>query len=357
MKLLTLLLACLGVCAVYADDDDNQQNVTQVLRTSTSVAPLKANAPKYPRRAVRQGVEGWVVLRFVVKADGSTDDIEVADSSIEDYFDAAAINATKDRVYQPATIDGKPVMQGNVQLRTVFQFENSDGGVSKSFLGVYRAASGAMDDEDLDTAIRLIDKLDAKEKRLLAEVCYLDMLKARYFSIKGDEKATLRHVERALVIADNVASKPIYINLLRQAIVDNGQSNKFQTSIEHYEKLLEIDKKIAPDDPVHNYIKRVNQVLNSDQPILSMGEVFNPCKTCDDTVNLWWHILNRNHFYIDQVVGQLSEIKIVCQNSSVTIAFAPETAWTVNKDGGDCSIKVYGAKGTSFRLVELANKI
>jgi len=356
MKLLTLLLVCIAASAVYADVDDEKQIVTQVLRKSTSVVPLKVSDPIYPHRALSRGIEGWVILRFVVKADGTTDDIEVIESSIEDYFDEAAISATRDRVYQPATIDGEPVMQGNVHLRSIFQFENSNGGVSRPFLSSYRDVSKALDDNDLDLAIHLIDKLDAKEKRLLAEVCYLDILKARYFLIKGDEKSTLRYVQRALVIADNVASKPIYIRLLRQAIVDNGRSNNYQASIKHYEELLETDKKLAPDDAVHNYIKQVKQVLNSVEPILSTGEVSDPCKTCEDTVSLWRRVLNRNHFYIDQVVGQLSEIKIVCQNSSVTIEFMPETAWTVNRDEGDCSVKVYGEKETTFRLVELANE-
>jgi hypothetical protein len=245
MKLFTLFLLCICACAVYADVDEDKQNVAQVLRETTSVIPLEVNAPTYPLKALQRGIEGWVVLRFVVKEDGTTDDIE----------------------------------------------------------------------------------------------------------------ATLRHVERALVIADDVASNPIYIHLLRQAIVDNGRANNYQASLKHYEILLETDKKLAPDDPVHDYIKRVKQALNSDAPILSMGEVSHSCKTCEDTVGFWRHVLNRNHFYVDQVVGQLSEITIVCQNSSVTVGFSPETAWTVNKDGGDCSVKVFGEKETTFRLVELANQI
>ena len=356
MKLITLLLLCICARAVYADVDEHKQNVPQVLRGSTNVVPLKVDAPVYPKRALQRGIEGWVVLRFVVKADGTTDDIEVFESSIEDYFDEAAIEAASNRIYQPATIDGKPVMQGNVFLRSVFQMEEFDGGVGRSFLSSYRDASEALDDDELDLAKSLIDKLDAQEKRILAEVCYLDMLKARYFSITGNDKETLRHVERALVVADSAASKPIYINLLKQAIVDNGRANNYQASLKHYETLLEIDKKLAPNDPVRDYVKRVKLVLNSDASIQSMGEVSHLCETCDDEKGFWWHLLNRNHFYIDQVVGQLNEITVVCQNSSVTFDFSPETAWTVNKEGGDCSIKVFGEKQTTFQLVELANE-
>lgn len=356
MKFFTLLLWFVSACAVCADVDEHQQNVAQGLRGSTNAVPLKVTNPIYPNVAEQRGIEGWVLLRFIVKADGTTDDIEVFDSSIEGYFDGAAIKAVSSRIYQPATIDGKPVMQGNVFLRTVFQMKDFDGGVGRSFLSSYKDASKALDDDELDLAKSFIDELDAEEKRNLAEVCYLDMLKARYFSITGEDKETLRYVERALVVADSAASKPIYINLLRQAVVDNGRVKNYQASLKHYETLLEVDKKLAPNDPVGNYVKRVKQVLNSDAPIQSMGEVSRSCETCDDKAGFWWHALNRNHFYINQVAGQLSEIIIECQNSSVTVDFSPETAWTVNKQGEDCSIKVFGEQQTTFQLVELANK-
>jgi hypothetical protein len=71
---------------------------------------------------------------------------------------------------------------------------------------------------------------------------------------------------------------------------------------------------------------------------------------------VWWHGLNRKRFLIDPVISQLNEIQISCENSFVSIVYRPDTAWTVNKDGGECSIRVIGNEGTTFRLVELANE-
>lgn len=354
MKFFTALLFFICACTALAGDEDNLQKAAQALRGSIDAVPLNVVTPAYPTKALERGVEGWVVLRFVVKADGTTDEIEVFDSSIDGYFDEAAIEAASNKTYQPATIDGKPIMQGNVFLRSVFQMRSSDGGVGKSFQRSYRAASKALDDEDLELAKSIIDKLDAEEKRVLAEVCYLDMLKARYFSIAGDQKETLRYVERALVVADTAAAKPVYINLLKQAIVDNGRAKNYQASLNHYETLLEVDKSLAADDPVRDYVRRVELVVNSDSPIQLMGVIAQPCETCNDEKGIWRHRLNRNKFFINEVVGELNEITIVCQHSSVTVGFTPETAWTVNKDGGDCSITVFGEEQTSFQLVELA---
>jgi len=355
MKLFTVLFFVFFTSSVHATDPVNE-DVAEILSSGTKVQPLEVEVPVYPRKALRRGIEGWVVLKFVVKADGTTDEIEVIKSSIEDYFDDAAIEATSKRIYKPATLRGEPVMQGNVYLRSIFQIMDSDGGVSKRFLKSYRDASKALDEGNLDLANKLIEKLDSNEKRLLAEVCYLDMLKARYFEKMGNDKAALRHVERALVIADDVATKRIYIHLLRQAIVDNGKTNNFQASLQHYETLIEVDNKMATDDPIHDYVLRINHVLDGNGDIIIKGTIRLSCKECEDSGGFWQHDLNRNRFSVDQVVGNLSEIDIVCQNSSVTVAYREQMAWSVNRDTGMCSISVRGEKGTTFRLVELPNE-
>ena len=340
----------------FADGSENNQNIAGILHTGTKAIPIKVETPVYPPRALRRGIEGWVVIRLAVTADGTTDDIEVVATSIENYFDDAAVAAAKARIYQPATLQGKPVMQRNVLVRSIFQLKDSKGGVSKPFLISYKKVKNAIKTGDLDLAKSLIDKLDASQSRLLAEVCYLDMLKSIYYEKKGNNKATLRHLEHALVIAGNVASKDIYIGLLRRSIVINAKANNYQTSLKRYNTLLETDEGITTDDPIHNYVKNIRNILNGEAAIQTMGKISLPCKTCEAQVGFWRHVLNRNRFLIDEVVGELNEVEIVCQNSSVSVAHSPETAWSVNKGGGECIIRVFGEEKTTFRLVELADE-
>lgn len=356
MKLLTLLFWLVCSPSVFAYDSENNQDTAEILHTGTKAVPIKVVTPVYPPVALRRGIEGWVVLSFTIRADGTTEDIEVVATSIEDYFDTAAIEAARARIYRPATLQGKPVVQRNTNVRSIFQFKDSKGGVGRSFLSSYRKAKNAMETGDLDLAKSLIDKLDRDESRLLAEVCYLDMLKSTYYAKKGNDKAALRHLEHALVIADDVASKDIYIGLLKRSIVINAKANRYQTSLKRYDTLLEADKGMTPDDPIHNYVKRIREILNGEATIQTMGKISLTCKKCEPVTSFWRHVLNRNRFLIDQVVGELNEIEILCQNSSVTVAHNPETAWSVNKDGGECIIRVFGEKKTTFRLLELANE-
>ena len=352
MKSLTLTVLAVFSATAYAIEPMPSEEPVDILTRGTRVELISEVAPVYPRRALHDHVEGWAIVRYEIKPDGTTENIEVEQSSIEDYFDDAAVNAAKTKIYKPATLQGKPVRQGNLQARYLFMFKSADGGVSKSFLRTYRKASDAISEADLNKAKSLIDKLDGDKKKLLAEVCYLDMLKVRYFTKTGDDKAALRHLKRALVIADDVASKEIYVNLLKQAILDEGKANNYHASLEHYNTLLEIDKNLAADDPAHKVVTLVRQKLNGNANILTSGKI-SACKRCKPVIVSWARDLNRNRFLIDQVVGEVTEIEVQCRNGSVSMLYQPDMVWSVNKEWGECFLRVFGEEGTTLRLVEL----
>jgi TonB family protein len=67
--------------------------------------------PKFPASAQNRGITGWVETEFTVRADGSTGDIVVTNSSPRRTFDNAAMLAVAQWRYQPVIRDGKPVEQ------------------------------------------------------------------------------------------------------------------------------------------------------------------------------------------------------------------------------------------------------
>jgi TonB family protein len=65
-------------------------------------------AAEYPKVSQRLGEQGVATIRYVVKTDGSVDDVEVLHSSGFIRLDRAAADAVKTWRFKPATIDGKP---------------------------------------------------------------------------------------------------------------------------------------------------------------------------------------------------------------------------------------------------------
>jgi len=63
----------------------------------------------YPLASQRKREQGTVVLRVLVKANGSAGTVEVKTSSGYSRLDAAALEAVKSLRFEAATVGGKPV--------------------------------------------------------------------------------------------------------------------------------------------------------------------------------------------------------------------------------------------------------
>jgi len=73
---------------------------------------LRALDPQYPFLAKRQGIEGRIILRFVVNEEGDVLEPEVSSvepSEIAGVFDEAALEAVLRYKFRPAIKDGEPV--------------------------------------------------------------------------------------------------------------------------------------------------------------------------------------------------------------------------------------------------------
>ena len=83
--------------------------------------PIVKVQPIYPRRAQTRGIEGYVLLEFVVTATGAVRDPIVIEAKPPGIFDRAAINAALKFKYKPKVVNGEPIEVGGV--RNLIKFE------------------------------------------------------------------------------------------------------------------------------------------------------------------------------------------------------------------------------------------
>jgi TonB family protein len=82
---------------------------------------LDAKGPEYPAAERRAGTQGSVTLEVVVRKDGTTGDVAVAQSSGSPGLDSAAIAAARTWRFEPALgEDGQPV---DLKVRRALQFK------------------------------------------------------------------------------------------------------------------------------------------------------------------------------------------------------------------------------------------
>ncbi len=89
---------------------------------STNVIPLVRIPPRYPMRAARRNIEGWVKIEFTITEQGTVKDAVVIDAQPAKIFNRAALQAIKRWKFKAKIIDGEAYIQRAVQ---VLQFKLS----------------------------------------------------------------------------------------------------------------------------------------------------------------------------------------------------------------------------------------
>jgi len=80
-------------------------------------APVKREAPEYPKGAEKRGIEGYVALKFNVDADGNVISPQVVEASPPGVFDAAAIEALSKWKYE------KGAATSDMQIKLSFKLQ------------------------------------------------------------------------------------------------------------------------------------------------------------------------------------------------------------------------------------------
>jgi len=79
--------------------------------------------PSYPARAAQSGLEGYVIVQFDVRADGTVENAVVLESSNQ-VFERSALKAASRFRFKPRVVDGVALSTRGV--RNLFRFEMED---------------------------------------------------------------------------------------------------------------------------------------------------------------------------------------------------------------------------------------
>lgn len=115
----------LAVLPLRESRDATEARMHELLAKATNAgAPpphTRMPPPRYPAEAIRQGVNGSVMLLVTVGADGSVRDVEVEKSTPPGVFDAAAVEAARQWRLAPEVRDGQPVDGARIRVPVTFE--------------------------------------------------------------------------------------------------------------------------------------------------------------------------------------------------------------------------------------------
>ena len=85
--------------------------------------PIAQVAPQYPRSALTQGIEGWVLVEFTIGTEGQVKEPRIIKAEPPGVFDEAALSAVKRFRFKPRTVGSTPVEVRGVQNRIRFRLQ------------------------------------------------------------------------------------------------------------------------------------------------------------------------------------------------------------------------------------------
>jgi TonB family protein len=80
----------------------------------------------YPPQARAEGIEGYVVVRYDVDAEGRVHNVRVASAAPPDVFDEAAVQAVSRWRFTPAQQHGEPRPVANLESRLEFNLDGAE---------------------------------------------------------------------------------------------------------------------------------------------------------------------------------------------------------------------------------------
>ena len=85
--------------------------------------PIVKVAAIYPRRAQSRGIEGFVIVEFIVTKTGAVTNAVVVKAEPEGVFDRAALDAVAKFKYKPRVVDGVAMEVAGVQNKISFEID------------------------------------------------------------------------------------------------------------------------------------------------------------------------------------------------------------------------------------------
>lgn len=94
-----------------------------------SAVPIVVIQPDYPRRAVDEGLEGWVKFEMNIDSNGRPYEVKVIEAQPKRVFESSARKAIYQWKFKPRMVDGKATTQHNMHYTMEFKLGSDTGSV------------------------------------------------------------------------------------------------------------------------------------------------------------------------------------------------------------------------------------
>lgn len=322
------------------------------------IAPLAGFEPavltdrtevRYPPSSEEDWSEGWVLLNFTVAKDGSVQDLLATDALGAKAFVDRTVRIFKGWRFKPAMRNGAPVDQYGTEFIFEYRMEGvkDRSAVHREFVQRYEQARALIREKKFTEAIQRLQNAMRLRTNLYESAMASFALAVAHGQLK-DWRAALFHIRRATVSEGAFLEPAVKVNALAlQVQLETDDGNYRGATCAH--KLL-LKAQPAGDPDAAKIMAKIEAVLKNPAPLAIQGRLAsNPAVEGPAT---WTHPLLRAKFYFAEIKGEAKSFRLVCTGTVFESAIDAETEWSVPTAAGECTLRVEGAPGAQFHLVE-----
>lgn len=342
------------------------------------------------------GTDAIVRVRYTVKADGTTDDIELLGPLSNQFLDQMLTRNIAAWTFTPGTVDGAAADFHNQEIVMAFRVDPNappmpmggppaGGASSGSRRGPPPKTDAAAPEapvlpdpalqppiplgltpdvkEQVDVISRLLDAKDNKkalseiDKTLRREVgtvfdyALLHELKTTalmgnndvFAALEASKLATLSSTnargEQEFFLTDDILRAALYKRFVLSMLVSQNQLAR-----DSYD-LLQARGLLPADDKIHEQVKTVIAVLESPEPRMLQAQIVE---------DRWTFTPARRIFTVANVEGKLDRINARCDRRDLELEYQEGVDWTLPTSFGNCQLDFEGRDGTRFVVYEFA---
>jgi len=327
----------------------------------TAAKPIHREPPTYPAFAVRKEMEGWVLVNYSVRADGSVGDAAIVDSSDRfGRFDREALEAIRQWRFEPATLNGQPVEQKNTLTNLTFALRGlsedpKERGASEWLTRRARQFDQAMAGNDLAKASSILAEIEERGTVNLYELGHIFARWGQYHDVTGNLPMALLSYQRANRIGSRYVEPGMALTLLVRQFALELKLGHAQDALRTFKKIKELRNAPPADDPVMLSGANLERFRDSGATLAVSGDVVVPCRQyfiCAEGEAFWWHGLLRRSVTVEKVTGDVRRLDFRCEVASASHPVETGKTFTIPESWGDCDLVVVGEPGAKIDMVE-----
>ncbi|SNS78595.1 MULTISPECIES: hypothetical protein [unclassified Azospirillum] len=338
-----LALAALSPLALAATPGDNPRT-DPVLRDCAGMPG--------PRVDIRDHQEGWVDVRFTVKADGS-----VADAVVAGAHAAAgerlttALSVASRCQFTPGTLKGAPADTLNQTRRVFFQMDPPDKATDFELVKRFKDVRDYLEKGAFEKAADTLDRIEGQSSNLY-EISQVLSRRAALAVRQGQPVLGLMYLRQVVPNADYMAAdeRQALLRLRLQLELDLG----LPVDAARTAALIADLGRQNGDKPLLDRLAALEKTVAGNAAFGVQGRLPQQCPAdlCAGGRVEWVYRPSNRTISLANIQGSLDKVTARCQGKTYEARAEAGVSWTIPASWGDCSVAVSGQPGSSFQLVD-----